>query len=180
MSDSEAALNSATSPSRARYLVVALGVLLAMITYLDRACIATLAPDIQKELSLTKDQMSYVFMRVFSRLCRVRIPTAAWADRIGIHVLARIVIWWSTFTIATAAAAGQASLMVIRFLFGAGRQAPWPSGLRGLQCSGSAAANEALCKAFSLPHRIVRRNDAVSGDVAAASRAWRTVFVLFG
>ena len=53
-----------TQPTRAstiRYRVVALCVLLAMITYLDRACIATLAPQIMADLHLSKDQMSYVY-----------------------------------------------------------------------------------------------------------------------
>ena len=50
-----------TRPTRARYLVVACLVALAMITYLDRACIATLAPQIMRDLDLTKAQMSLVY-----------------------------------------------------------------------------------------------------------------------
>ncbi len=131
MSDPDAALNPASQPSRVRYLVVALGVLLAMITYLDRACIATLAPEIRQDLSLSEDQMSYVFSAFAVAYAAFEIPTAAWADRVGTRtVLARIVVWWSTFTIATAAAAGQYSLMAIRFLFGAGEAGAWPSAAR--------------------------------------------------
>src|SRR3954470_18679093 len=50
-----------TSPTRARYRVVALATGLGMITYLDRACIATLAPGIIRELALSTVQMGYVF-----------------------------------------------------------------------------------------------------------------------
>ena len=40
--------------TRTRYRVVAMAGALAMVTYLDRACIGTLAPHIMRDLSLTK------------------------------------------------------------------------------------------------------------------------------
>jgi MFS family permease len=123
-----------TEPTRAstiRYRVVALCVLLAMITYLDRACIATLAPQIMADLDLSKDQMSYVYSAFAVSYAVFEIPTAMWADRLGTRqVLTRIVAWWSTFTIATGAALGQGSMLAIRFLFGAGEAGAWPSAAR--------------------------------------------------
>lgn len=50
-----------TRPTQIRYQVVALAVLLAMVTYLDRVCISKLAPDIMRDFGLSKIQMSYVF-----------------------------------------------------------------------------------------------------------------------
>ncbi len=41
-------------------------------------------------------------------------------------MLARIVLYWSAFTIATADAFGYISLVVIRFLFGLGEAGAWP------------------------------------------------------
>src|SRR6478735_1637280 len=87
-------------PTRVRYQVVALTVLLAMVTYLDRVCISKLAPDIMQDLSLSKVQMGYVF--------------SAFA------------LAYALFEIATAAATGFASLLVIRFLFGVGEAGAWP------------------------------------------------------
>ena len=115
-------------PSRARHRVVALCVGLAVVTYLDRACIATLAPDIMREFSLTKDQMSVVYSAFALAYAAFEIPTAWWADRRGTRlVLTRIVLWWSAFTMLTAAAWNYASLVVMRFLFGAGEAGAWPS-----------------------------------------------------
>ena len=55
------------------------------------------------------------------------IPTGRWADRVGTRsVLARIVIWWSVMTMATAAAASYVTMLVVRFLFGAGEAGAWP------------------------------------------------------
>jgi MFS family permease len=104
-----------------RYLVEGLALLLAIITYRDRACIATIAPGIMRDLNLTKDPMSWAYSAFDIAYAAFEIPTAYWADRRGTRrVLARIVLWWSGFTMLTAAVWNLSSLMAIRFLFGAG------------------------------------------------------------
>ena len=114
-------------PTRVRYQVVAMAVLLGMVTYLDRVCISKLAPDVMRDLSLDKVQMGYVFSVFALSYALFALPAARWADRMGTRVLlAAIVVWWSAFTIGTACAWGFASLLVIRFLFGAGEAGAWP------------------------------------------------------
>lgn len=111
-----------------RYRVVAMAVLLGMVTYLDRACISVLAPNIMHDLKLSKEQMSVVFSAFALAYAAFEIPTAWWADRSGTRsVLTRIVLWWSSFTMATAGAFNYASLLVTRFLFGVGEAGAWPS-----------------------------------------------------
>ena len=115
------------SPTRARYRVVALATGLGMITYLDRACIATLAPGIIKDLGLTTVQMGYVFTVFQLAYALFEIPTAWWADRRGTRaVLSRIVLWWSCLTAATGAAFSYPVLLAVRFLFGVGEAGAWP------------------------------------------------------
>jgi MFS transporter, ACS family, glucarate transporter len=115
-------------PTRVRYRVVSLAVLLAMVTYLDRACISVVAPNIMHDLSLTKAQMGYVFSAFALAYAIFEIPTAWWADRVGTRtVLTRIVVWWSCFTVATAGAFNYVSLVITRFLFGMGEAGAWPS-----------------------------------------------------
>jgi MFS family permease len=114
--------------TRIRYVVVTMAVLLAMVTYLDRACIGTLAPAIMGDLALTKGQMSMIYSAFALAYAAFEIPTAWWADRRGTrHVLTRIVLWWSGFTMFTAAAWSFTSLLVTRFLFGMGEAGAWPS-----------------------------------------------------
>ena len=116
-----------TRPTHVRYKVVAMAVLLAMVTYLDRVCISKLAPNIMHDLGLSKVQMGWVFSAFALAYAMFEIPTACWADRQGTRrVLTRIVIWWSSFTIATAASFSYVSLLVVRFLFGAGEAGAWP------------------------------------------------------
>ena len=111
-----------------RYLVVTLTVLLGMVTYLDRVCISTLSPNIMKDLGLTEMQMSYIFSAFALSYAFFGLPAAAWTDRIGTRkALSAIVVWWSTFTMATAATLNLASMLVVRFLFGAGEAGAWPA-----------------------------------------------------
>ena len=77
-----------TSPTHARYRVVALATALGMITYLDRACIATLRPGIVRDLGLSTVQMGYVFTVFQLAYALFEIPTAWWADRRGTRSLA--------------------------------------------------------------------------------------------
>lgn len=116
------------SPTRTRYRVVAFMVTLAMVTYLDRACIGAMAPDIQREFGLDAAQMSWVFFAFILAYALFEIPTARWADRHGARAtLTRIVTWWSVFTLATAGAFNYVSLLITRFLFGMGEAGAWPS-----------------------------------------------------
>lgn len=137
-SSTRSAVNSAASPppalahaSRARYRVLGLAVCLAAITYLDRVCISLTAPQMMRDLGLSKVEMSFVFSAFTLAYGIFEIPTGWWGDRIGTRrVLARIVIWWSSFTIVTAAAFNYVSLLIIRFLFGAGEAGAWPNAAR--------------------------------------------------
>src|SRR3954463_14482093 len=114
--------------TRIRYQVLAFTVALAAVTYLDRVCIAQTAADMMRELGLTSVQMGYVFSAFTLAYALFEIPTGAWGDRIGARrVLTRIVVWWSSFTMATAAAYNYTSLLAVRFLFGMGEAGAFPN-----------------------------------------------------
>ncbi len=114
-------------PTRTRYRASGFLLGLAAVTYLDRVCISVLAPDIARDLSLSKIQMSFVFSAFAVAYAAFEIVTAWWGERIGPRrILTRIVAWWSCFTIATAFAWNYSSLLAIRFLFGAGEAGAWP------------------------------------------------------
>ena len=113
--------------TRVRYGVVGIVTLLGMITYIDRACLSNLAPYLMADLGLTKVQMSWAFSAFALAYALFEIPTGCLADRTGTRrVFTRIVLWWSAFTLATAAVTGYAMLLIVRFLFGAGEAGAWP------------------------------------------------------
>ncbi len=111
---------------RGRVLLFAF--LLAVITYLDRIAIAAAAPAIMAELHLSVLQMSVVFSAFTLAYSLFEIPSGWLGDVMGSRrVLARIVLWWSAFTMLTGAARGFGSLLAIRFLFGAGEAGAFPN-----------------------------------------------------
>src|SRR5258707_3340356 len=111
----------APAATRARYVVLAFGVALAGVTYLDRVCISVTAKQIMRDLWLSELQMSFVFSAFTLAYAIFEIPTGYWGDRIGTRrVLTRIVLWWSSFTVLTAGAFSYPSLLAVRFLFGIG------------------------------------------------------------
>lgn len=111
-----------------RNKVVAFTLALAAITYLDRVCISILAPKISADLGLTRVEMGYIFSAFAIAYAAFGVPAAWWADRDGARkVLSLVVLVWSAFTMATAAAWNFLSMLVIRFLFGIGEAGAWPS-----------------------------------------------------
>jgi len=169
--------------TRVRFKVLAFTVALAAITYLDRVCIAhaEITGSIKHELELSDKQMSLVFSAFTLAYALFEMPTGAWGDRIGPRrILTRIVVWWSTFTIATAAAFSFASLLVIRFLFGIGEAGAFPN----------------VAKTFSRWFPVAERGTAQGIFFAGAHLGggltpmlvtvmlgvlpWRGIFVLFG
>jgi MFS family permease len=114
-----------------RYRVVAAAVALAGVTYLDRVCVGVLAPSIMADLHISEVQMSFVFSAFAAAYALFEMPTAWWGDRVGGRkVLTRIVVWWSAFTVLTAAATSYAMMLAVRFLFGAGEAGAWPNAAR--------------------------------------------------
>src|SRR3954452_4714097 len=116
------------SPTRTRYRVAAFLMLLAAVTYLDRVCISVLAPNMARDLNLSKVEMSFVFSAFAVAYAGFELVSAWWGERVGPRrVLTRIVIWWSCLTMITGTAWSYSSLLGIRFLFGAGEAGAWPN-----------------------------------------------------
>ena len=118
----------AAAPTRARYKVLALLVALAALTYLDRLCISVAAPAIAQEFNFSPVQMGYIFSAFTFAYALFEVPSGWFGDRFGTRkALTRIVLWWSAFTMLTAAAVGFYSLFVVRLLFGAGEAGAIPN-----------------------------------------------------
>ena len=140
-------------PTSVRRQVLAFTVALAAVTYLDRVCIAQTAPAMMRDLGLSAVQMGFVFSAFTVAYALFEMPSGAWGDRVGTRrVLTRIVLWWSSFTIATAAAYNYASLLAIRFLFGMGEAGTSPM-RRGPMRAGFPSPSAARHRVYSSPVR---------------------------
>jgi MFS family permease len=111
-----------------RRLVLLLLVSLAIITFLDRISIAVAGPRIQDALGIRPDRWGWILGAFVLAYGLFEIPTGALGDRLGQRrVLMRIVVWWSSFTCLTGAATGFYTLLITRFLFGAGEAGAYPN-----------------------------------------------------
>jgi sugar phosphate permease len=144
-------------------------------------CISQAVGPIRADLGLSKTRMSFVLMAFTLAYGLFEVPTGHWGDRIGSRaILTRIVVWWSAFTALTGAATGFVSLLVVRFLFGAGEAGAMPNAARVIN------------RWFPLAERgrvqgLVQTAALVGGTVAPVVAAylikgvtWRWAFVLFG
>ncbi|MDW8129832.1 MAG: MFS transporter [Bryobacterales bacterium] len=119
---------TALKPTRTRHWVVVYAVTLAIITYIDRVCISQAAPLIRRDLGLSAVEMGMAFSAFGIAYALFEIPGGWLGDWLGPRrVLMRIVIWWSFFTAATGWVWNTASLVVTRFLFGAGEAGCFPN-----------------------------------------------------
>src|SRR5437763_9054908 len=103
--------------SRGRYTLLRLTLALSIITYLDRVAISSAALVMRGELHLTVVQMGWVFSAFTFAYAAFEIPSGWLGDVIGPRkVLARIVLWWSDFTIETGKVWMFTSMIVAHFL----------------------------------------------------------------
>ena len=155
--------------------------LLALLLYIDRVCISVAKDSVAMDLDLSDKAMGWVLSIFALGYALLQVPSGMMADRYGPRkMLTAIVGFWSALTALTGAAWNFVSLMVIRFLFGAGEAGAFPGMSRviyswmplkergliiGLNFSGSR-----LGAAFALP--------LVAWMIE--SFGWRTAFMILG
>ncbi len=91
------------SPTHVRYGVLGFACSLSMLTYLDRACVASAAATLVSDLGLNSvADLKYAFAAFALAYALFEVPAGWWGDRFGPRrVLMRIVLWWSAFTALT-------------------------------------------------------------------------------
>jgi len=172
---------SNTRPTRTRHWLIAFAIVLAVIQYIDRVCISQAMPDVAKELRLTDEQKGWVFSAFGLAYALFEIPTGWLGDKLGAKkVLIRVVLWWSFFTAATGWVWNYASIVVTRFLFGAGEAGCFPNLTKAF--SAWLPANERT-RAQAIMWMGARWGGAFTPLLVVAVMtfvSWRTAFLLFG
>jgi ACS family glucarate transporter-like MFS transporter len=166
---------------RVRGRVLAFTFLLAVITYLDRVCISAAAPFIIDDLGLSVLEMSVVFSAFTLAYSLFEVPSGWLGDVKGPRrVLTRIVVWWSAFTMLTAAAQGFRSLVVIRFLFGAGEAGAFPNIARSFSQWFPLRERGRANGVMFLGSRVGGMLSAPIALLLIAQWGWRASFIAFG
>lgn len=145
-----------------RYWLIVGTFFLSVLLYVDRVCISAAEGPITADLGLTDKQFGWVLSAFALGYALLQTPGGMLADRYGPRaVLTSVVTFWSIFTAMTGLAKGFVSMLVYRFLFGAGEAGAFPSmartffswlpvGERGL-AQGINFSGSRIGAAFALP-----------------------------
>lgn len=167
--------------TRARYTLLGLAFALSIVTYVDRVCISTAAPEISRDLGLSPEQKGWVFGAFTLAYAIFEIPSGWLGDVMGTRkVLTRIVLWWSAFTVATGSIWNYVSLLIARFLFGAGEAGAFPNISRSL-------SHWFPLRERGMAHGVIFMGSRLGGAVTPllvgpiiAAAGWRQAFWIFG
>ena len=102
-----------------RHRLVLLALLINMVCYTDRVCIAIAGPELRRNFNLSQTELGLVFSIFSLSYFLGQTPWGILADRHGSRGLVAFAIaGWSLFTALTATAWSYLSLLIIRFVFG--------------------------------------------------------------
>ena len=164
-----------------RFVLVFSTFLLTVLLYVDRACISAAKGDISSELGFSMTEFGWI-MAVFTLgYALFQTPAGKLADTQGARgVIAGIVTIWSLLTAVTGFAWNYTSMLVIRFLFGAGEAGAFP------------ALSKVVYNWFPISERGIIQGINFSGSRIGAAFAmplvawmlaeigWRHTFLVFG
>jgi ACS family glucarate transporter-like MFS transporter len=113
--------------SRQRFVLISILFFHSANTYMDRACIASAADYIIKDLSISKEMLGLILGIFAVGYALFQVPSGWIADRFGPRKALTIVVSvWSIFTALTGAARNAIQMLVLRFLFGVGEAGAFP------------------------------------------------------
>jgi len=164
-----------------RFVLVFSTFLLTVLLYVDRACISAAKGDISSDLGFSMTEFGWI-MAVFTLgYALFQTPAGKLADSLGARgVIAGIVTIWSALTAVTGFAWSYTSMLVIRFLFGAGEAGAFP------------ALSKVVYNWFPISERGIIQGINFSGSRIGAAFAmplvawmlaeigWRHTFLVFG
>jgi MFS family permease len=170
-----------TSGARAPVGLVVMLSLALMINYIDRGAIATAAPLLQQELSLSPSEIGWV-LAVFYWAYAPMQPVMGWlADRIGpALILAVGLALWSLATAATGLVFGLTSLVVLRLVMGVGEAAFYPSALSLLSRNVPATQRARATATMQFGAVVGPALGTLVGGMIMQAYGWRAMFVVMG
>ena len=167
-------------PTRIRYSIIGLALLVDMMSYMDRVCISVAAPAIAEQFDLSKSEMGMVFGIFSLSYFLGQTPWGVLADKFGARwIVMGAILWWSGFTALTAVAWSFGSLLAIRFAFGAVEAALSPSIASAFSRWAPVAERSTAFGAFLSGGRI---GGAIAPPIAAfllLRYGWQTMFLTF-
>ncbi|WP_228404383.1 MULTISPECIES: MFS transporter [Micrococcaceae] len=113
--------------TRKRWMIIWLAFIGLSINYLDRSSLSVALPFMGKDFELSATQQGLIFAAFFWAYDFCQLAAGWYVDKVGPRrSFSLAAVWWSVFTMVTAAATNFWSLFAARFLLGVG-ESPAPS-----------------------------------------------------
>ena len=111
-----------------RFILVTFTFLISVLMYVDRACIGAAKSNISGEFGLNNIQWAWIMAAFTLGYALLQNPAGRLSDKKGARlVMSSIISVWSVLTALTGAAWNFISMVLIRFLFGAGEAGAFPT-----------------------------------------------------
>ncbi len=174
-------MSNDSAASRAPLGLVALLSLALLVNYVDRGSIATAAPLLEKELSLSASQMGWVLAAFYWAYAPMQ-PVMGWfADKFGpARVLAAGFLIWSLATATTGLVTGLAALIVLRLCMGLGESAFYPSALSLLSRNVPPTQRARSTATMQFGAVVGPAIGTLVGGLIMVRYGWRAMFVAMG
>jgi len=182
--------NSDDSPTRVRFLVVALCMVMSVLLYLDRFALSPATDPILRELKITKEEFGRTYFAFFFAYALLQVPAGWLSDRFGARgTLTLYVVGWSLATVCLGLAGGLPAILVLRLALGATQAGAYPAAAsllkRWIPAAARGRANTTvsmggraggLIAFFCTPMLMLLVGQWLGWETGR----WRAVFVLYG
>ncbi|HXI66800.1 MAG TPA: MFS transporter, partial [Steroidobacteraceae bacterium] len=161
--------------------VVALLTLAAFINYVDRGNLATAAPLIRDQLSLSNTQLGVLLAAFFWSYAPAQLPAGWLAERLDARrVLAAGLALWGAATALTGLATDFIMLLTLRLMLGLGESVMYPASFKILAIEASEAQRGGVNGFLASGQLLGPAVGTLAGGLLMAWVGWRAVFIMFG
>lgn len=168
----QAPLDPLARPTRVRYLVIGLIMLMSVVLYLDRFCLSIVQDLIREDLGLSNREMSWILSVFFLSYALGQVPSGWFSDRFGTRTMLTVyILLWSVLTAAMGLAVGFISLMGLRLGFGVAQAGAYPT-------AGGALSRWAPLSSRGLASVVVAFGGRVGGFLAPLMTAYLIVLLV--
>jgi ACS family glucarate transporter-like MFS transporter len=120
-------ITNTSKPTRMRWWLGFVFLLIGLVAYMDRSNISVVAGSMMKEFNMDKVQFGWLNSLFSLGYALIQIPAGLLAEQLGARsIVTFALIWWSVFTMLTAAVSSYGMLAVVRTLFGFGEGPMYP------------------------------------------------------
>ena len=125
-------IDTTSKPTKVRYQIIGMTMLMAFILYLDRICMGEVVKSVsfRNDMDLSEQQIGSILSSFFFAYAMFQVP-AGWAsDRFGSRVTLTIyIVLWSLFTLMTGFVNSFTGLLIARLLCGAAEAGAYPTSM---------------------------------------------------